>query len=121
MACSKSNSATHNEGLTGKWELTEYFISPGDAGNWYPADNSTVHTIEFRSDRSFTCSNTAYNGAVAYEMIDSNKIKLIEPSQIPAEIECYFTLQDDNQTLILSPMGCIEGCSNKYKAIKNSN
>jgi len=120
FSCEKSSNAIQNEGIIGKWQLTEYFMSPGDAGAWYPADNSILHTIEFKADGSFISSDAAYEGAIGYRQSDSTKINFILPTQIPSETECYFQLQDNNQTLILSPVGCIEGCSNKYKAISGN-
>ena len=118
VACNKSTSSIQNDGLFGKWQLTEYFISPGDAGAWHSADNLTQHTIEFRTDNSFMCSDSTYNGAIGFNIIDSNRIEFILPTQIPSVQECYFQVTGNGQTLMLSPVGCIEGCSNKYKAIK---
>lgn len=96
-------------------------MSPGDGGAWYPADNSIEHTIEFRTDNSFISSDNAYNGAIGFNLIDSNKLEFILPTQIPSTLECYFQLKDNGATLILSPVGCIEGCSNKYRAIESAN
>jgi hypothetical protein len=121
VACNKSSSSIQNDGLLGKWQLTEYFISPGDAGAWHAADNLTMHTIEFRTDNSFVCSDNTYNGAIGFNIIDSNRIELILPTQIPSVQECYFQVTGNGQRLILSPMGCMEGCSNTYKAIESDN
>lgn len=118
-ACKKSATAIQNEGLIGKWQLTEYFISPGDAGAWHDAEG--IHTIEFKTNGAFISSDEAYNGAIGFVQVDSVRIRLVLPTQVTAEIECYFQLQDNNQTLILSPVGCIEGCSNKYKAVQKDN
>ena len=113
----KDNAAINN-GLIGKWELTEYLISPGDPGAWYPADNTTRHIIKFRTDGSFTSSNGIYNGATKYQQTDSVRIKFLQP-QTGTETKCYFSIEDNNQTLIISPIRCIEGCSSKYKAVEN--
>jgi len=104
----------------GKWQLTEYFASPGDAGAWHTAGNDIIHTIEFRADGSFTCSDSSYKGAIAYRQADSMRINFLLPTQIPSYTEYYFKLEDNNRTLILSYTGCIEGCSNKYKAVKTT-
>ena len=120
VACNKSGAQLKNAGLIGKWELTEYFYSPGDAGSWHLADASTKHTVEFRTDKSFECSGSGYNGAIGYNLLDSNKLELILPTQIPSTLECYYEIKDGGATLILSPVGCIEGCSNKYKAVQRA-
>ena len=115
-ACNKS-ATYYNTGLAGKWQLTEYFISPGDAGAWHQATG--IETITFNSDKSFESSDGAYNNAIGFTIIDSAKLAFILPTQMPSTMECYYTIQDNGATLILSPVGCIEGCSNKYKAVKN--
>ena len=79
-----------------------------------------MHTIEFRPDKSFTCSNESYNGAIGFNIIDEKKLEFILPTQIPSTLECYYEIKDGGATLILSPVGCIEGCSNKYKAVSNT-
>ncbi len=94
------------------------FDNPGDPGTWCPADNTTRHIIKFRTDGSFTSSNGIYNGATKYQRTDSVRIKFLQP-QTGTETKCYFSIEDNNQTLIISPIGCIEGCSNKYKAVEN--
>lgn len=116
LACNKSAPSYYNSGLVGKWQLTEYFISPGDAGKWYPATG--VNTIEFSSDKSFKSSNGAYNNAIGFTIIDSAKLEFVLPTQVPSVMECYYAIEDNGATLVLSPIGCIEGCSNKYKAVK---
>jgi hypothetical protein len=118
IACNKSTAEVQNEGLTGKWQLTEYFINPGDGGDWHAADNDIIHTIEFREDGSFSCSDSSYRNVIAYQQVDSMRINFLLPTQIPSYTEYYFKLEDNNQTLILSYKGCIEGCSNKYKVVK---
>lgn len=121
IACNKSSTPFQNTGLSGKWQLTEYFMSPGDAGAWYPADHSKEHTIEFSTDNSFLSSDSAYNRAIGFNIIDSNRLEFILPTQVSSTLECYYQVKDNGATLLLSPVGCIEGCSNKYKAVINAN
>ncbi|QEC67320.1 hypothetical protein FRZ67_08430 [Panacibacter ginsenosidivorans] len=120
FACNKSASLYQNTRLRGKWQLTEYYISPGNGGSWYPADTPTQHTIEFRNDNSFISSDSAYQNAIGFNIIDSNRLEFILPTQIPSTHECYYQIQDNGTTLIISPVSCIEGCSNKYKAINGN-
>ena len=119
-ACNKSAITFQNNGLSGKWQLTEYFISPGDGGSWHLPGNSTERTIEFYADKSFKSSDSAYGGAIGYNIIDSNRMEFILPTQVSSTLECYYEVKDNGATLILSPVGCIEGCSDKYKAVKNN-
>jgi len=80
----------------------------------------TLQDISLNSELigSFTSSNGIYNGATKYQQTDSVRIKFLQP-QTGTETKCYFSIEDNNQTLIISPIGCIEGCSNKYKAVEN--
>jgi len=113
----KDNAAINN-GLTGKWELTEYLITPEIPV--HGVRQITLQDISLNSELigSFTSSNGIYNGATKYQQTDSVRIKFLQP-QTGTETKCYFSIEDNNQTLIISPIGCIEGCSNKYKAVEN--
>ena len=61
--------------ILGKWEFTEYFMSPGDAGKWHKAKPGG-RVIHFKSDGSFSATREGFKQFTKYELLNTGKIRL---------------------------------------------
>ncbi|CAN5828701.1 hypothetical protein BH10BAC2_BH10BAC2_21380 [soil metagenome] len=51
FSCKKDAPVIYNDGIFGKWVLSEYYVNPGvGASEWQTPDDSFVHTLEFKSN-----------------------------------------------------------------------
>lgn len=112
---------TENNGLEGKWKLTDYLADPGDgSGKWRTVTEGFAHTVEFRSDGTFKEVKGVAMSSVplfdAYKILDDQRIEMIPiDKKQPSQIWYYSDLTSGTLTL---GYGCIEACSGKYVAIK---
>jgi len=120
FSCEKSAPVIYNDGILGKWVLSEYYVNPGVGGQneWQTPDDSFGHTLEFKSNGDFITNAGLYYDATAYEIPDSTYIKFLNASQqVNGSLEYFYSLEENNSVLIISPM-CFEGCAYKYKAVE---
>ena len=119
FSCEKNTPVIYNEGLPGKWELVEYYISPGNGSQqWHTPDESLKHTLEFKSNGDFITDAGMYYAATAYEISNSTNIRFLNASQqVNGSFEYSYSLEEKNSILIISPQ-CYEGCAYKYRAVK---
>lgn len=115
-ACSKHQSEKKfPKELTGKWKYSQYFYSPGGGLIFTPTEN--LHQwIDFKADGSFSSNLPEFQQATSYEVLDSVKVRLINPSAQTSPR--YFYRFDSNaQTLTMSSADyiCIEGCGWKFR------
>lgn len=117
FACKKEQ-AVLNNGITGKWELTDSYNGLGLArGIWVKVDNNMKHAIEFKTNGTFISNAQLYYNANAYELQDDSSIIFLNASEISGDLRYYYTLEQDNSILTISPH-CLEGCAYRYKAIR---
>ena len=122
LSCSKEDQIkTKNEGLTGKWKLTEYLSDPGNgSGKWQKVTEEFADVIEFHADGRF--SEVKGNSASSiplfdsYKVLDNKRIEMIPTDKSQStHIWYYSDLSANSLTL---GYGCIEACSGKYIAIE---
>lgn len=118
FACKKDAPAYSNEGLIGKWELTEFYVSIGGPAIWEQATDATRHTAEFKNDGTFISDGFLYYGATGYRQVDSAYIEFLNATGSSGVLSYVFKLENDNSQLTISPL-CIEGCAYRYKATGN--
>lgn len=112
---------TQNEGLEGKWKMTEYLADPGDgSGQWQVVKDPMAHTIEFKADGKFIETKGEGTSSVplfdAYKILDEQRIEMIPINKSEkSHIWYYSNTASDKLTL---SYGCIEACSGKYVAVK---
>lgn len=110
-----------NNGLIGKWKITEYLGDPGDgSGTYHEVKSDAAHVIEFKENGEFVEQKGKEQSSVplfnAYKVLDNQRIEMIpiDKSQ-PSHIWYYSDLSATKLTL---GYGCIEACSGKYIAVE---
>jgi len=110
-----------NNGLIGKWKITEYLADPGDgSGTYQPVKDAAAHIIEFKDNGEFVEQKGEEQSSVplfnAYKILDNNRIEMIPiDKKNPSHIWFYSDLTAGKVTL---GYGCIEACSGKYVAVE---
>jgi len=102
--------------IIGKWSYTEYYLSIGGPGQWYPVTPAN-QVIEFKPDGTFIPSKFFLKDATKFEIVDSVTLK-IQPASTPSGyILMGYSIKTAERELYLYPVSpyCIEGCSNKFK------
>ena len=120
--CSEDDSpTTENNGLIGKWKLTEYLADPGNgSGKWQKVKDENSETIEFHADGRFTEIKGSGISSVplfnSYKILDDKRLEMqpISKSSNP-HIWYYSNLSATELTI---GYGCIEECSGRYVAVK---
>ena len=116
LACGKKNTAAaENEGIVGKWKLTESLADPGDgSGKWQPADPAHPSYLEFRSDGTLISTPTGLpsNGADRYQLLSDSTVLFYNGT---------FSIRESynltKTTLSITPP-CFEACGMHYIAVK---
>jgi len=122
VACSKSSSSQDSDPiqktLSGKWIYTEQWESTGGPGQWVVVTPPNQY-ISFNADSTFSTNTQMFQGVTGYQLVDSNKVKLIKPSFAPTG---YIIFQYGIDTVVgkltispLAPYVCIEGCASRFK------
>ena len=105
--------------LLGKWEYTEYYISPGGRVEWQPVQPAG-QIVEFNADGTFSSVASFSETFLNYEIIDSTTVKFTPASTPSGYVLMRYEINDSEGTLLLhsiQPM-CIEGCGHKFKRTK---
>jgi hypothetical protein len=117
FSCSKKKEAADPGSLTGRWQLTEYYISSGGSNvQWVEADPGTPSFVEFTQMEKMIFSG----GTQPQRVYDYDTVT---PGHIVAQTDSTTVLwgyEFDNAELILSGGGCIEACLFKYKRVPAS-
>ncbi|MGB7393577.1 MAG: hypothetical protein WA913_04205 [Pricia sp.] len=122
VGCEKYSSDTIDgeNTLTGKWQLTEAFISAGGPQYWVDVEEG--ETIEFLANGSFVsnrfteCSNGNFSVESTELLLDYD----CDGFEVLPENEdgsITYNLELDSDYFIVTPTSgpiCIEGCSYKY-------
>lgn len=105
--------------ITGEWVFTEYFMSPGDAGQWHEA-NPAGRIAEFKADGSFVSTRHELKNFNRYELVDNDKVKLLTAYPGGTTLLLRFSVETDKALLYIYPGEylCFEGCSDKYRKVK---
>ncbi len=117
VSCKKDEIVVNN-GLVGKWQLTELYSSPGDgSGSWSKAPYS--ESIDFRPDGQFV----ALGGKSSFKFytlkLQDSTIVLYNNDSTQAEKYTVRLRTNNSQSSQLElSYFCIEGCAERYKAIK---
>lgn len=113
-ACRKGESqdGPKSAGLTGKWELREVLLDPGDgSGRFREVPSSERKLLVLKSDG--TVAGEFFSKEMHYEVVDSLWVNFTYGGQISA-----YLYKVTSGTLQLSGGGCIEACS--YKFVRKS-
>ncbi|TBW28577.1 lipocalin family protein [Gramella sp. KN1008] len=95
--------------ITGTWQLTETYLSPGGETEWQEIENGP--TYNFKSNGSFTYSEgdcTSGN----FEILNEN-LKL--SCHGSSEVYSYFIHKLDSSQMEISIVGCKEACVYRYQ------
>lgn len=115
-ACEKSTVSTKTlpENLTGKWNYTQSFYSPGGPLVYISTDD--LHQwIDFKADGSFSSNMPRFQDVTSYEVLDSVKIKLLRPASQSSE-RFFAQIDPASKKLTLTAdFICIEGCGSRFK------
>lgn len=110
LACKKN---FQNDGLTGKWKLTEFLADPGSgSGTWHAVDLSKPQYLEFRADGMLIYSPTDPDNSEQYKVTSDSTMIFSRGSE---NLTIWYHLSGNILTLNFP---CIEGCGLKYIAVK---
>ena len=116
-ACEKSTVPTKTlpENLTGKWNYTQSFYSPGGPLVYVSTDD-LYQWINFKADGGFSSNMPRFQDVASYEVLDSVTIKLFRPASQSSE-RFFAQIDPASKKLTLSSADfiCIEGCGSKFK------
>jgi hypothetical protein len=100
-----------NNGLIGKWELIEYYMSIGGPLERYkPKD---VYRIEFTTDGRYLATGQE-PATYAFSSQDST----VSITNLSTKQTGVYSVRVNSNQLSMSFHYCIEGCSAVYKAVK---
>jgi hypothetical protein len=112
LSCT-DNSPVTNNGIVGKWQLTETCLSPGTGGcTWAAVQGADAQIIEL----------TANGQALGY--LACNGKYVFANEKITFEIPCnsspliWIVNQISTTSLTIQQFGCREACLYKFKAVK---
>jgi hypothetical protein len=109
FACKKADSGEPTA-LTGKWKLTERYISTGGPGQWTPATGNDY--VQFANNNG-TVSGTVFSDYIRYAIKDSVTVVFFKNDQTQQNYR--YTIK--NGVLQMGPAGpiyCIEGCDIRF-------
>lgn len=123
-ACNEDENKEQDSMVIGSWVLTEIYGSDGGQGSWNEVENGFVYT--FNSNMTFTSTRFSECTYGEYSVTDNLLTLKFGCEGFDTGIENppgTFTenMSFEGEVLILSPdyMNCDEGCSYKFKRIKN--
>jgi len=106
----KKESPVENEGIVGKWKLTESLSDPGDgSGKWQPADPAHPKYVEFRADGGVLATE---GYPIGYLLVSDSTMTLrfLGGDSLPYRYKLTAT------RLTLNPP-CIEACGLHYARV----
>lgn len=109
-----------NNGLIGKWKLTETYNDPGDgSGKWMKAKEAFVLDIKTDSTVSIVGKPAFLTASSTYVLrkISQDKIWFYSPRSAPGPDSRYISYKVTATDLELA-YTCDEGCVERFKAIK---
>lgn len=109
------------DNLTGKWKLTEAYISSGESQYWVDIENG--EELIFYEDKTFVSNkySECTNGIFSIEMDELSLKYLCDEFESEQENQnglITFTIEFKADYFIVTPTSgpmCIEGCSYKYR------
>lgn len=122
--CSEDDSpVSENNGLIGKWKLTEYLADPGDgSGKWQKVDENASSVIEFKANGDFLevkgpiySSVNSYN---SYKILDDKRLQLSMKDSVANPNKSIWYYSDLTPAKLTLSYGCIEPCGGKYIAVE---
>lgn len=123
-ACNEDDNKEQYSMVIGSWLLTEIYGSDGGQGSWNGVENGFVYT--FNSDMTFTSTRFSECTYGDYSVTDNLLTLKFGCEEFDTGIEnppgtFIEAMSFEGEALILSPtyMNCDEGCSYKFKRIKN--
>lgn len=104
--------------LTGKWEATEQFSSPGAGDSWNLLASDKRFTIEFKSDSSFIYSANFPKTDFLFSKYTLLGSAITISSSVNSNRDTWYYNFDNQCRLNLSIFLCIEGCPYRLIAVK---
>ena len=116
ISCSKNNTSAHllnpDNSIVGEWNATEYFISPGDAGKWYPIKDNT--SIKIQQDSTYQQINNGKEEKGILGITTKWNAKAIYLRKNGSSDSLFYFLSVRKDTMELWGVGCIEGCATRF-------
>lgn len=118
VSCTEKEVTTDEGSLIGKWQLAEYYISPGDFNvTWTAADPANPSYVEFTmAGRMIFSGSNQPERVYDYEILEDGLLSTRNDN-----VNVKYGYEFENQRLILSGGGCIEACLYKYKRVSTPN
>lgn len=104
--------------LTGKWQATERFTSPGAGGSWNKLAESDRFLIEFKTDSTFSYSANFPKADSLFSVFRTNGPELNVSSSVNSKTDRWYWGIDQECRLSLSIFTCIESCPYRLVRVK---
>jgi hypothetical protein len=116
LSCTKNNNnAGEDAVLYGKWQLTHYYISPGDYNvTWTAADPAHPSYVEFTHSGRMIFTGDAQPRSYEFSKLEEGLISAHNDM-----VNVNYGYSFEGRSLILSGGGCIEACLFKYKKVSS--
>ena len=118
--CSKKQQQrVSDDGLVGKWKLTETFWSPGRAGSWHPVSLPDQYIIDFRETGKLSYSANFYMADSLFNRYSVAGDTILVSSTVNNKTDEWL-YSYDGQELIINfnvRIMCIEGCASRFRAV----
>jgi len=119
--CSKKQEQkVSNDGLVGKWKLTEVFWSPGGPGSWHPVSLPDQYIINFRENGKLSYSANFYMAHSFFDRYSVTGDTILVSSTLNNKTD-EWRYSFDGSDLIINfnvRVVCIEGCASRFRTVK---
>ncbi len=120
-ACSKKQDGTPtNNGIIGRWKLTESFMSPGGPGTWSQVPPQQQFSVQFQENGTFSHSPNFFAAESRFDRYERSGNRLLLWSTVTSETADWLVNAVDGKQLnITFNTGaiCIEGCASRFRAV----